>query len=62
MKGSVRSTIMHILNASAVVFGCAAACALFVFGLLYDSIDFINEHRTLLVSLVMGLMFIVMLC
>lgn len=53
---------MHILNASAVVFGCAAACALFVFGLLYDSIDFINEHRTLLVSLVMGLMFIVMLC
>ena len=42
--------------------GCAAACALFVFGLLYDSIDFINEHRTLLVSLVMGLMFIVMLC
>lgn len=61
MKGSVRSTIMHILNASAVVFGCAA-CALFVFGLLYDSIDFINEHRTLLVSLVMGLMFIVMLC
>lgn len=62
MKGSVRSTIMHILNASAVVFGCAAACALFVFGLLYDSIDFINEHRTLLVSLVIGLMFIVMLC
>lgn len=62
MKGSVRSTIMHILNASAVVFGCAAACALFVFGLLYDSIDFINEHRTLLVSLVMGLMLIVMLC
>lgn len=62
MKGSVRSTIMHILNASAVVFGCAAACALFVFGLLYDSIDFINEHRILLVSLVMGLMFIVMLC
>ena len=62
MKGSARSTIMHILNASAVVFGCAAACALFVFGLLYDSIDFINEHRTLLVSLVMGLMFIVMLC
>lgn len=62
MKGSVRSTIMHILNASAVVFGCAAACALFVFGLLYDSIDFINEHRTLLVSLIMGLMFIVMLC
>ena len=62
MKGSVRSTIMHILNASAVVSGCAAACALFVFGLLYDSIDFINEHRTLLVSLVMGLMFIVMLC
>ena len=62
MKGSVRSTIMHILTASAVVFGCAAACALFVFGLLYDSIDFINEHRTLLVSLVMGLMFIVMLC
>lgn len=62
MKGSFRSTIMHILNASAVVFGCAAACALFVFGLLYDSIDFINEHRTLLVSLVMGLMFIVMLC
>ena len=62
MKGSVRSTIMHILNASAVVFGSAAACALFVFGLLYDSIDFINEHRTLLVSLVMGLMFIVMLC
>ena len=62
MKGSVRSTIMHILNASAVVFGCAAACALFVFGLLYDSIDFINEHRTLLVSLVMGLMFIVVLC
>lgn len=62
MKGSVRSTIMHILNASAVVFGCAAACALFVLGLLYDSIDFINEHRTLLVSLVMGLMFIVMLC
>lgn len=62
MKGSVRSTIMHILNASVVVFGCAAACALFVFGLLYDSIDFINEHRTLLVSLVMGLMFIVMLC
>lgn len=62
MKGSVRSTIMHILNASAVVFGCAASCALFVFGLLYDSIDFINEHRTLLVSLVMGLMFIVMLC
>lgn len=62
MKGSVRSTIMHILNASAVVFGCAAACALFVFGLLYDSIDFIKEHRTLLVSLVMGLMFIVMLC
>ena len=62
MKGSVRSTIMHILNASADVFGCAAACALFVFGLLYDSIDFINEHRTLLVSLVMGLMFIVMLC
>lgn len=62
MKGSVRSTIMHILNASAVVFGCAAVCALFVFGLLYDSIDFINEHRTLLVSLVMGLMFIVMLC
>lgn len=62
MKGSVRSTIMHILNASAVVFGCAAACALFVFGLLYDSIDFINEHRTLLVSLVMGLMFTVMLC
>lgn len=53
---------MHILNASAVVFGCAAACALFVFGLLYDSIDFINEHRILLVSLVMGLMFIVMLC
>ena len=35
---------------------------MFVFGLLYDSIDFINEHRTLLVSLVMGLMFIVMLC
>lgn len=62
MKGSVRSTIMHILNASAVVFGCAAACALFVFGLLYDSIDFINEHRTLLVSLIMGLMLIVMLC
>ena len=62
MKGSVRSTIMHILNASAVVFGCAAACALFVFGMLYDSIDFINEHRTLLVSLVMGLMLIVMLC
>lgn len=62
MKGSVRSTIIHILNASAVVFGCAAACALFVFGLLYDSIDFINEHRTLLVSLVMGLMLIVMLC
>lgn len=62
MKGSVRSTIMHILNASAVVFGCAAACTLFVFGLLYDSIDFINEHRILLVSLVMGLMFIVMLC
>lgn len=62
MKKGVRSTIIHILNASAVVFGCAAACALLVFGLLYDSIDFINEHRTLLVSLVMGLMFIVMLC
>lgn len=62
MKESTRSIIKHIFNVTAVVVGCAAACALIVIGLLYDSIDFINAHRTLLVSLTMGLMFIIMLC
>ncbi len=62
MKNSARSVLIHILNVTAVVVGCAAACALIVAGLLYDSIDFINVHRTLLVSLALGLMFIVMLC
>ena len=62
MKESTKQTLKHILNVTAVVLGCAASCALIVFGLLCDSIDFINEHRTLLVSLALGLMFIIMLC
>lgn len=62
MKESTKQTLKHILNVTAVVLGCAASCVLIVFGLLCDSIDFINEHRTLLVSLALGLMFIIMLC
>ena len=61
-KNNIRPILMYALNAAAVVVGCAAACALIVFGLLCDSIDFINDHRTLLVSLAAGLMFVVMLC
>lgn len=62
MKKSTRSLLIHILNVIAVAAGCVAACALFVAGLLYDSIPFINEHRMLLVSLCIGAMFVVMLC
>lgn len=62
MKENTRSTLIHILNATAVVVGCTAACCMVIFALLCDSIAFINEHRTLLVSLVIGLSFIVMLC
>ncbi len=61
-KQGTRPTIIHILNVTAVVLGCAAACVFIVAGLLYDSINFINSHRTLLVSLAIGLMFIIMLC
>lgn len=62
MKESAKSILIHIINVTAVVAGCAGACALIVFALLYDSIGFINDHRTLLISLALGLMFIVMLC
>ena len=59
---NTRMVLNYILNAAAVAIGCAAACSLIVAGLLCDSIGFINEHRTLLVSLAIGLMFIVLLC
>lgn len=61
-KIDVRSILIYTLNATAVVAGCVAACVLIVGGLLCDSIPFINDHRVLLVSLVIGIMFIVMLC
>ena len=60
-KTTVRTILIYILNATAVVVGCIAACALVVFALLCDSITFINNHRTLLISIAIGLMFIVML-
>lgn len=62
VKESTRTVLKVLLNISAIVAGCAAACLLIVWGLLCDSIPFINEHRTLLVSLAIGLMFIIMIC
>lgn len=62
MKQATKETLIDILNVTATVAFCIAAGALIVAALLCDSIPFINEHRTLLVSLAIGLMFIVMLC
>lgn len=62
IKEGTRSILKYIFNATAIVVGCAAACVLIVLGLLCDSLDIINDHRTLFISLVMGLMFIIMLC
>lgn len=62
MKKSTRTTFIHIFSVTALVAGCVAACALVIAAILCDSIPFINEHRTLLVSLCMGLFFVVMLC
>ncbi|MCD7729489.1 MAG: VTT domain-containing protein, partial [Clostridia bacterium] len=61
-KESTRDTLKHIFNVTAVVFMCIAAGIFIVLGLLADSLDFINENRTLLLSLAIGLMFIVMMC
>ena len=61
MKESTRTALKCLLNISVVVLGCGISCILIVSGLLCDSIPFINEHRLLLVSLAIGLMFIVMI-
>ena len=62
MRDETKETLKHLLNVTATVVLCVAACALIVAALLCDSITFINEHRTLLVSVAFALSFIVMMC
>ncbi len=62
MKESTRDALKCLFNISAVMLGCGISCLLVVLGLLCDSLDFVNEHRTLLVSLAIGAMFIIMVC
>ncbi len=61
MKDEIKETLIHLLNVTVTVALSVSACVLIVEALLCDSISFINEHRTLLVSLAIGLIFIVML-
>ena len=62
MKETTKETLIDVLNVTATVLLCVASGAFFVAALLCDSISFINEHRTVLISLVVGLLFVVMLC
>ena len=62
MKGTTKETLIDVLNVTATVLLCVASGALIIAALLCDSISFINEHRTLLISLAAGLLFVVMLC
>ncbi|MCD8040414.1 MAG: VTT domain-containing protein [Clostridia bacterium] len=62
LKESTRDTLKHVFNVTATVLMCIAAGFFIVSGLLFDTLEFINTNRTLLISLAIGIVFIIMLC